>query len=113
MDSRRHKVTHRDVGLSLCAVESELQGFVPVEEGKETLGPKRGNEISEPQPPVEAEDSVDVQSQTAAVVHQDAQLLPLENRHAGEIELCTTLILPLELTITKIHFMITRSIKNV
>lgn len=77
IDSRRHEVTYRDVGLSLCAVESELQGLLPVEEGEETLGPKRGNEISEPQPPVEAEDSVDVQSQTAAVVHQDAQLLPL------------------------------------
>lgn len=46
IDSRGHEVTYSDVGLSLCAVECELQGFVPVEEGKETLGPKRGNEIS-------------------------------------------------------------------
>lgn len=40
------ELTYRDVRLSLCAVESELQGLIPVEKGKETLGPKRGNEIS-------------------------------------------------------------------
>lgn len=102
LDSRRDELTYRDVGLGLCAVESELQGFVPVEEGKETLGPERGDEISKPQPPVEAEDSVDVQGQTAAVVHQDAQLLPLGTNTAiivesnqDEIPLNTTLILPL------------------
>lgn len=73
-------VTYRDVGLSLCAVDSELQWCVPVEEGKEALGPEGGNEIFMLEPPVEAEHSVEVQSQTAAVVHQHTQLLSLENK---------------------------------
>lgn len=73
-------VTYRDVGLSLCAVDSELQWCVPVEEGKEALGPEGGNEIFMLEPPVEVEHSVEVQSQTAAVVHQHTQLLSLESK---------------------------------
>lgn len=102
---RLDELTYGDVGLSPGAVESQLQGFVPVEEGKETLGPKGGDEISKPQPPVEAEDSVDVQSQTAAVVHQDAQLLPLGTNttvtvdaNEDEVPLNTTIIVPLTKT---------------
>lgn len=72
--------TYRDVGLSLCAVESELQRRVPVEEGKEAFGPEGGDEIFILEPPVEAEHSVEVQSQTATVVHQHTQLLSLEKK---------------------------------
>ena len=75
-------VAYRDVGLSLCTVQSELQWFVPVEKGKEALGPEGGDEVSVLEPPVEAEHSVEVQSQTAAVVHQHPQLLPLESKHS-------------------------------
>lgn len=74
-------LTHRDEGLSLCAVESEVQWCVPVEEGKDALGPEGGDEVFILEPPVEAEHSVEVQSETAAVVHQHTQLLPLENKH--------------------------------
>lgn len=75
-------VTYRDVGLGLCAVESELHWCIPVEEGKEPLGPEGGNEIFIPETPIEAEHSVEVQSQTTAVVHQHTQLLPLENKQS-------------------------------
>lgn len=82
-------VTYRDVGLSLGAVESEIQWCVLVEEGKQALGPERGNEVFILEPPVETEHLVEVQSQTAAVVHQHTQLLPLENKHtaAGSLTL--------------------------
>lgn len=73
-------VTYRDVGLSLCAVERQLQRFVPVVEGEEPLGPEGRNEVFVLEPPVEAEHSVEVQSQTAAVGHQHAQFLPLRSR---------------------------------
>lgn len=73
-------VTYRDIGLSLGVVESELQRCVPVEEGKEALGPERGDEVFILEPPVETEHSVEVQSQTAAVVHQHTKLFPLENK---------------------------------
>lgn len=73
-------MTYRDVGLSLCAVESELQRCVLVEEGKKALGPEGGDEVFILEPPVEAEHSVEVQSQTAAVVHQHTQLLPLRTK---------------------------------
>lgn len=76
----RPTVTYRDVGLRLCAVDSELQWCVPVEERKEALGPEGGNEIFMLEPPVEAEHSVEVQGQTAAVVHQHTQLLSLEDK---------------------------------
>ena len=75
-------VTHRDVGLSLCTVESEHQWSVPVEEGKEALGPEGGDEVFILESPVEVEHSVEVQSQTAAVVHQHTQLLPLGTKHS-------------------------------
>lgn len=71
-------LTYRHVGLSLCVVEGEIERCVPVEEGEETLGPEGGDEVFVLEPPVEAEHSVQVQSQTAAVVHQHTQLLPLE-----------------------------------
>lgn len=74
------RVTYRDVGLSLCAVKGQLQRFVPVEEGEETLGPEGGNEVFVLEPPVEVEHSVEVQSQTAAVVHQHTQFLPLRSK---------------------------------
>ena len=73
-------VTYRDVGLSLGAVESELQRCVLVEESEEALGPEGGDEVFILEPPVETEHSVEVQSQTATVVHQHTQLLPLENK---------------------------------
>lgn len=76
-----HCVTYRDVGLSLWAVDSEVQWWILVEEGKEALGPEGGDEVFILEPPVEAEYSVEVQSQTAAVVHQHTQLLPLEDKH--------------------------------
>lgn len=72
--------TYRDVGLSLGAVEGELQRCFLVEESKEALGPEGGDEVFMLEPPVETEHSVEVQSQTAAVVHQHTQLLPLENK---------------------------------
>lgn len=80
MQSNAITVTHRDVGLSLGAVESELQRGVLVEESKEAFGPEGGDEVFVLEPPVETEHSVEVQSQTAAVVHQHTQLLPLENK---------------------------------
>ena len=73
-------MTHRDEGLSLGAVESEVQRSVLVVESKQTLGPEGGDEVSVLEPPVETEHPVEVQSQTAAVVHQHSQLLPLESK---------------------------------
>lgn len=72
--------TYRDVGLSLGAVERKLQWLVLVEQSKEALGPEGGDEVFILQPPVETEDPVEVQSQTAAVVQQHTQLLPLESK---------------------------------
>lgn len=73
-------VTYRDIGLSLGVVESELQWWVLVEEGKEALGPEGRDEVFILEPPVEAKHSVEVQGQTAAVVHHDTKLLPLESK---------------------------------
>lgn len=80
----------RDVGLSLGAVKGELQRCVLVEEGEQALGPEGGNEVFILEPPVETEHPVEVQSQTAAVVHQHTQLLPLENKHTAAGSLDTT-----------------------
>lgn len=90
-----YRVTYRDIRLSLGAVEGELQWFIPVEEGEQALGPEGGDEVSILEPPVETEHSVEVQSQTAAVVHQHTQLLPLENQHNNSVSpscLCIPII---------------------
>ena len=69
--------------MSLGAVKGELQWCVLVEEGEQALGPEGRNEVFILEPPVETEHPVEVQSQTAAVVHQHTQLLPLENKHTA------------------------------
>lgn len=79
----RSAETHRDVGLGPGAVEGELQRCVLVEKCKEPLGPEGRDEVLVLEAPVQTEDSVQVQSQTAAVVHQHPQLLPLEEQHTG------------------------------
>lgn len=81
MQTNTLSVTYRHIGLNLCAIDCEIQWRVLVGDGKETLGPEGGNEVFILQTPVEAEHFVEVQSQAAAVVHQDTQLLPLENQN--------------------------------
>lgn len=75
---------HRHVSGGRAAVELQLQGVVPPVEGADSLGPDGGDVVPLVELPVEGEDSVEVQSQAAAVEGHHAQLLPLWQRGESE-----------------------------
>lgn len=68
---------YRHVGGGKAAVELQLQGVVPPVQGADSLGPDGGDVVPLVELPVEGEDSVEVQSQAAAVEGHNAQFLPL------------------------------------
>lgn len=73
-------MTYRDVGFSFCAVECDSHWFVSVKIREESFGPEAGDEVFILEAPIKAEHSVEVQSQTGAVVHQHTKLLSLQDR---------------------------------
>lgn len=70
-------IAHRQVSSGLGAVKLQLQGVVPPIEGCNSLRPDGGDVVSLVKLPVKRKDSVEVQSQTAAVIQHHSQLLPL------------------------------------
>lgn len=70
-------VPHRQISGGLGGVELQLQRVLFSVEGRDSLGPDGGDVLPLMELPVEGEDSVEVQSQTAAVIHHQSQFFPL------------------------------------
>lgn len=70
-------VPHRHVSGGRGGVKLQLQGLVPPVEGCNSLRPDGGDVVPFVELPVKGEDSVEVQSQTAAVIHHHPQFFPL------------------------------------
>lgn len=68
---------HRHIGGGLDVVELQLQRVVPPVQGADSLRPDGGDVVPLVELPVEGKDPVEIQSQTAAVVHHHPELLPL------------------------------------
>ncbi|TNN71190.1 hypothetical protein EYF80_018538 [Liparis tanakae] len=65
------------VGGGLGGVESQLQGVVPPVQRRDSPGPDGGDVVPLVELPVKRKDPVEVQSQTAAVVHHHPEFFPL------------------------------------
>lgn len=68
---------HRDIGGGRDGVELQLQRVVPPVQGADSLRPDGGDVVPLVELPVEGKDPVEIQSQTAAVVHHHPEFFPL------------------------------------